>query len=248
MPRPERVGGHGGAVPQGRSVTFAATMNRTGTLLIVWNVALTALLGWLLLRERGTTPPESTAAQDPVETPTPNVDADSLRTPPEARIAYFFMDSVQQGYEKVRESGDRFRNESRRLEQNMQREMQRAQGRYEELMRKDHTYSTQAEVERDQAEVQQLMGSIQELQARSERELAALEVRMLSEISLEIEAFLEEYNEHAGFDYILSVQDGGQIWVGNDELDITSEVLNGLNSRHRNARSRKEGAASPAQP
>ncbi|MCB0783166.1 MAG: OmpH family outer membrane protein, partial [Flavobacteriales bacterium] len=165
-----------------------------------------------------------------------------------ARIAYFFMDSVQQGYEKVRESGDRFRNESRRLEQNMQREMQRAQGRYEELMRKDHTYSTQAEVERDQAEVQQLMGSIQELQARSERELAALEVRMLSEISLEIEAFLEEYNEHAGFDYILSVQDGGQIWVGNDELDITSEVLNGLNSRHRNARSRKEGAASPAQP
>ena len=115
-------------------------------------------------------------------------------------------------------------------------------------MRKDHTHSTQAEIERDQAEVQQLMGSIQELQARSERELANLEVRMLSEISLEIEAFLEEFNEEAGFDYILSVQDGGQIWVGNEELDITRNVLDGLNSRHRDAKARKAGDRAPETP
>ena len=217
-------------------------MNRTGTLLIVWNIALTALLAWALLRS----PEQATDTVAPTASeagPSSSSGAlpDSLGAVPEARIAYFFMDSVQRGYEKVRESGDHFRSESRRLEQNLQRELQRAQGRYEELMRKDHTYSTQAEIERDQAEVQQLMGSIQELQARSERELANLEVRMLSEISLEIEAFLEEFNEEAGFDYILSVQDGGQIWVGNTQLDITRNVLDGLNTRHREAKTRKEG-------
>ena len=62
---------------------------------------------------------------------------------------------------------------SRRLEQNLQRELQQAQGRYEELMRKDHTYSTQAEVERGQAEVQQLMGSSRNCRPGAEQELAA---------------------------------------------------------------------------
>ena len=223
-------------------------MNRTGTLLIIWNLVLTALLAWALLRSPAEMQDKS--AEPSMEEAPLASDAlpDSLRAIPEARIAYFFMDRVQEGYEKVRESGDRFRNESRRLEQNLQRELQRAQGRYEELMRKDHTYSTQAEIERDQAEVQQLMGSIQELQARSERELANLEVRMLSEISLEIEAFLEEFNEEAGFDYILSVQDGGQIWVGNEELDITRNVLDGLNSRHRDAKARKAGGKATETP
>jgi Skp family chaperone for outer membrane proteins len=56
---------------------------------------------------------------------------------------------------------------------------------------------------------------------------------MLQEISDELKAFLEEYNKQAGFDYIFSVQNGGQVWVGNENLDITDDLVNGLNARHR---------------
>ena len=47
---------------------------------------------------------------------------------------------------------------------------------------------------------------------------------------------MEEYNKQAGYDYIFSIQDAGQIWVGNKALDITPAVVNGLNARHRQQR------------
>lgn len=74
---------------------------------------------------------------------------------------------------------------------------------------------------------------VQQLQAEGEEQLARLEARILQEISDELKSYLEEYNKTAGFDYIFSVQNGGQIWVGNEQLDITDDLVNGLNARYR---------------
>lgn len=214
---------------------------KLGPILIGWNVILTALIAWALLG-RGT-PGTAEGPSNPADS-----SAIALVAPPDtgalvdARIAYFFMDSVQERYELVKERGNAFRNEGKRLEGNLQSELAKAQGRYEELMRKDHTYSTQAEVKADEQEVQALMARIQDMQARGERQMAEMEVRMLEEISNEIMAFLTDYNKAAGHDYIFSVQSGGQIWVGNPSLNITEQVIAGLNARHRNARA---GAAQP---
>ncbi|MCW5898930.1 MAG: OmpH family outer membrane protein [Flavobacteriales bacterium] len=201
--------------------------NNTTRLLIIWNVVLTALAGWALFRPAS--PAEPQASPEPTPPVVVQRDSTALK---DAHIAYFFMDSLQQRYALVKEQGDRLRAEGRRLETNLQSEMSKAQSRYQALMGKDHTYSTQAEIQKDEEELQSLMGRIQELQSRSEQQLARMEVDMLSSISLEIEGFLEEYNRAAGFDYIFSVQNGGQIWVGNPDLDITDEVIAGLNARH----------------
>jgi len=200
-------------------------------LLILWNVVLSALLGWSLLRS-----PQADATVE-----TPPVEAEEIPTIMErdsaslkdARIAYFFMDSVQQRFELVKEQGDRYRTEGRKLESDLQNEMNKAQKRYQELMAKDQSYSTKTQVLQDEQELQGLVGKIQELQARSEERLARLEVEMLSSISGEIMEYLAEYNATAGFDYILSVQNGGQIWVGNKDLDVTQDVIDGLNRKHR---------------
>jgi Skp family chaperone for outer membrane proteins len=80
------------------------------------------------------------------------------------------------------------------------------------------------------------MGRIQQLQAQGEERLMRLEAEMLGEITAEIQAFLEEYNKQAGFDYIYSIQSGGQIWVGDHALNITSDMVTGLNARHRAGR------------
>ena len=200
-------------------------------LLILWNVVLSALLGWSLLRS-----PQADATVE-----TPPVEAEEIPTIMErdsaslkdARIAYFFMDSVQQRFELVKEQGDRYRTEGRKLESDLQNEMNKAQKRYQELMAKDQSYSTKTQVQQDEQELQGLVGKIQELQARSEERLARLEVEMLSSISGEIMEYLAEYNATAGFDYILSVQNGGQIWVGNKDLDVTQDVIDGLNRKHR---------------
>jgi len=209
----------------------------TTLLLIVWNVLLSAVLAWSLLR---TAPAqEGPLALDPTESSgTDPFERDSIATP-DARIAYFYMDSVQQRFELVKEQGDRYRAEGLKLENNLKNEMNKAQKRYQQLMAKDHTYSTKAELQADEEELQGLMGKIQEMQSNSEERLARLEVEMLSRISEDIMEFLSEYNKTAGFDYIFSVQSGGQIWVGNPGLDISDAVVNGLNKRHRASKTAK---------
>jgi outer membrane protein len=200
-------------------------------LLILWNVVLSAVLGWSLLRSPQAGEIVEASTEEAEFTPIV-VDRDSTALK-DARIAYFFMDSVQQRFELVKEQGDRYRTEGRKLESDLQNEMGKAQKRYQELMAKDQTYSTKTQILQDEQELQGLVGKIQELQARSEERLARLEVEMLSSISGEIMDFLAEYNATAGFDYILSVQNGGQIWVGNKDLDVTQDVIEGLNRKHR---------------
>lgn len=205
-------------------------------LLIGWNVLLTAGLAWALWPASKATESTDTVsldgAADTALVITPSFTADSLKNAV-ARIAYFHMDSVKERYELIKEKDDSFKREGKRLESNLQGELAKAQARYEELMKKDHTYSTQTELKQDEAELQGLMGRIQQLQASGEERLMRLEAEMLNEITGEIQAFLEDYNKQAGFDYIYSIQNGGQIWVGDNALNITADMVNGLNARYR---------------
>lgn len=210
----------------------------TSLLLILWNVVLTALLGWLLLR--GPAAPTSTAQTDdapPVEPAATAMDTETDTVArADARIAYFLMDSVQRGFALVKEQSDKLKGEGRRLENQLQSEMAKAQARYQELMAKDHTYSTKADIQKDEMELQGLGTKIQELQARSEEQLARMEMESLTRIAGEIEDFLTDYNATRRYDYIFSVQNGGQIWTGNGQLDITADVVRGLNQRHNKAK------------
>lgn len=204
----------------------------TSLLLIIWNLLLSALLGWSLMRK----PSANTSSADQLSTDNELMIAPAARDTAalqHARIAFFYMDSVQKKYELIAEKDKRFRSEGQRLENSLKGEMSKAQARYEELMRKDHTYSTQAEVAKDEQELQGLMARIQGQQANSEEQLARLEAQMLTEITKELRDYLELYNKSAGFDYIFSVQNGGQVWVGNTGLDISDVLINGLNERHR---------------
>lgn len=208
-------------------------MPKGNLLLVVWNVLLTALVAWLLLKPK----PETAAASEPAgenDVPAPVVtmsrDTGALK---EARIAHFHMDSLRRKYDLIEEKNKRFNSEASRLESGLQKKQDEARQRYQELMSKDHTYSTKAEMERDEAEVRELMAKLQEMQAEGEDRMARMESDMLTEISKELDDYLLEYNKAAGFDYILSIQGGGQVWVGNKGLDITNDLITGLNARHR---------------
>jgi outer membrane protein len=205
-------------------------------LLVFWNILLSAAMIWSFSRARV---PERQLKErlneigGVVDTmPKLAMEVDTMRRP-DGRIAFFFMDSVQTKYELVKESANRVRTEGQRLEDNLQREMGKAQARYNELMSKDHTYSTQAELKADQDELEQLGNKIQEMRANSQDQLDRMQSAMLQDISAQIKGFLEKYNETAKYDYIFSIQDAGQIWVGNKGLDITPAVVAGLNAQHR---------------
>ena len=50
------------------------------------------------------------------------------------------------------------------------------------------------------------------------------------EIHDNLHEYIKEYNEEAGYDYILSYSKDGSILYANDALDITQEVVKGMNS------------------
>lgn len=216
-------------------------MNKSiGTLIIVWNVALTALLGWALMRSPSTTTATATTptGDSAIVVAAPVLrDTSALK---EARIAFFNMDSLQANYELVKEREASFLSEGRRLESVLAEKMTRAQARYGELMAKDQTYSTKAQLEADEAELKKLSDEIQQLRSNSQERLDKMQSTMLQEITDETRTYLKEFNSSAGFDYILSIQDGGQIWVGNEGLSVTQQLLDGLNARHRARKAAKK--------
>jgi Skp family chaperone for outer membrane proteins len=203
-------------------------------LLIFWNVVLSVLVGYALTR--GQSPAQ---IEDRTDGPELSQRPDTLIASPrdsmelkDARIAYFNTDSINENYLMVQESKERVASERKKLQQEFDREMQRAQAEIQELSQKDPTYSTQAQLQADQQRFQELQAKIADLRDRSEMKLEDLQIKVLEDINKEVEDYLEEYNRSAGFDYIFTIQNGGQIWVGNNDLDITAEVLKGLNARH----------------
>ncbi|MBK6832548.1 MAG: OmpH family outer membrane protein [Flavobacteriales bacterium] len=212
----------------------------TTILLVVWNALLTALVAWGLLRSPATSSEPLPAADDSTSVFTDIIpvvrDTGALK---EARIAYFRMDSLRSKYELIKEKDAHFQAEMRRLENGLQADQAKARQRYQELMEKDHTYSTQAEVAKDEEELQGLMAALQDKQAVGEQRMAKLEAEMLTEISKELDEYLKVYNTAAGFDYIFSIQGSGQIWTGNTGLDVTDEIVSGLNARHRANKGKK---------
>lgn len=209
-------------------------MNKsTGTLLIVWNVVLSGLLGWALLRTPSTSGgADATAAADSTGYVMPVIKRDTAALK-EARIAYINTDSLQEQFDLVKEREDYFRSEGRRMEGALADKMAKAKARYNELMAKDQTYSTQEQMQADENELKGLAEEIQNQQATSQERLDKMQMDMMKEITDELVGYLKEYNKTAGFDYVFSIQSGGQIWVGNEGLNITADVLQGLNAKHR---------------
>jgi outer membrane protein len=206
----------------------------TSLLLIIWNVVLTGLLGWSLMRKpagaTAATPAGGETAGSEVTVPAPLVRDTGLLK--DARIAYYELDSVETGYKLIEESKSRVKSETKRAQESLDREMGKAQQRAQELMAKDHTYSTKAERDADQAELETLDRKLGEMRMEASDRIDRLQEDVTRQINDEIIAALEEYNKTAGFDYIISVQEAGQVWPGNKGLNVTQDLVQLLNARH----------------
>ena len=204
-------------------------MNRTlGIVLIVWNVILTALLGWSVSCNKVSA--GSNGSPDETSVVVSSRDSTDLK---DARIAFFFIDSLREHLDLMKERGAHYKNEAQRLSDQWDKELGKAQAEAQALGQKDPTYSTKAEMEADQRHMDELQQKIGELKQNSEVRMQQLEMDILAEVSSQIEAFLKEYNATAKYDYIISVEPGGQIWVGNQDLDISEDMIAGMNAQYK---------------
>lgn len=150
---------------------------------------------------------------------------------PSFKVAYFIMDSLDGGYEKVKDA----RKESALREENLNNDMD-ALGKKLKQQAADFDTRfkagkiTQAEFE---AQLRQ-MDNTYTLQRRDgEQKLMEANTKKMGEIKKEVEDFLKEYNVNKGYTYIFAYDATSPFYYCDSTYDITREVLDGLNQRYK---------------
>lgn len=192
--------------------------------LLAVNVALVAAVGFLFYQVN---------SSNTVEEPTPKKSASSM--PVTSKIAFIRNDSITENYEYIKDKKVTLEKLAADYERQVQAESNRLQKRYEELMKVAATM-TQEDGQRAEMEIQQGQQKLQELKYRLDGELSQKTLDMQKELLSKVQTYLKKYNEKQKFDYILSYQDGGGVLLAKDTLDITSDVLNGLNIEYNNSK------------
>ena len=85
------------------------------------------------------------------------------------------------------------------------------------------------EVEEDLTRKQQ---NLQQYQQSLTQELLKEEAKLNKELYEKVASFLENYGKEKGLDFIFKHSTGGEIWYATSALDITAEVIEGLNTAY----------------
>ncbi len=148
-----------------------------------------------------------------------------------AVIGFFQMDSIDQQYKFLGQIRDQIKRNEVNATNELENMKKSAMNRVAQLEKRAPTMSQQ-EFEAAQKEIQQLQMNIQNREMKLSQDLQEKQLKLMQDINNEIEAFLKEYNKDGRFQFILSKASGDQIFFADSTLDITDDVLKGLNERH----------------
>ena len=162
--------------------------------------------------------------------------ADSVAITPsmmEGGIAYVNIDSLVRGYDMYYDLQQEFEAAARRKDTDFNSRMRRFENDVRDFQEKLEkglvTRSQAAQLQEGLARRQQ---ELQNLQQRLQMELAEEEGVMLRQIQNSIQTYVQEYNATKGYSLILSTSGNSVVLYGQPGLNITTEVLKGLNESY----------------
>jgi outer membrane protein len=144
-------------------------------------------------------------------------------------LVYVNADSLWDNFEMVKQMRKELEGEKQRFETKFEADYHKLENDYLALRDKAETLSQ----EEGMKQQQDLMAREQKLteyrQTQSER-LAKLEAEKTEKIQKAITEYLTEQYSKSNYAYILGYSAGGGILFANDSLEITNEVVDGLNA------------------
>jgi len=148
----------------------------------------------------------------------------------EGRIAYVDMDTLQVKYEYLKTEKANLEKESAALEAELGRMGQNLQNEYVAFQKKAQAGTlSQAEGEAAQKKLQQMQQSLEERKQTMSAQLMKKTDAFTKELQEKLDQYLLKYNTDKHYDYILQYQKGGSILFANPALDITADVVKGMN-------------------
>ena len=193
--------------------------------LLVWNVVLTVIAGYLLISHFGS------GKKTRTEEPKYKVNDTIQSSGKEFRLAYFEMDSLEAHYDMVKD----IKNEVSRKEESMNNELDRLgreyQNKYSYYQGKQNEM-TKPELENAMMELRRMESNINARKSALEQEYAKFSLESTKAIKTRIEDFIREYNRTRNYSYIIA-EEPGFFYFKDTTQNITTEVLKGLNDGYK---------------
>jgi outer membrane protein len=162
-----------------------------------------------------------------------NAPAQSQSEAAASRIAYVDIDSFEANYEGLKKKKDEFKVQQESMENELQRSAQQFQSDYANVMRKQQEGTlSRSEAEAAEKRLSQMQQSLETrrtaLSTQFQNKLDAFNKKLHDDL----DSFLTQYTKEHQLDYVLSYsRANSQILYANKSLNITEEVIKGMNER-----------------
>ncbi len=169
---------------------------------------------------------KNTAATKPADKAT-----EAPATTPTGKIAYVNLDTLEVKYEYFKSRKAEFEKKTAGMEAEVERLAQSFQNEYAAFQKKAQAGTlTQAEGEAAQKKLGQMQQNIESRRQTLQAQLMKEQETFNKELQKRLDDYLVKYNADKGYDFILSYVKGGNILFANKALDITAEVIKGMNT------------------
>ena len=146
-------------------------------------------------------------------------------------IAYVNSDSLLDNYMYFKNKRSELEEKQSRIKNELKTESSRLQSEVEDYQQKAATMNEQQRRKLEEEltmKQQSLMQKKDDLLAKLDDEQSKTNEDLYSKLT----AFMKEYNKDKNYSFILGFQRGGGILFANDSLNITKEIVHGLNQAY----------------
>lgn len=190
--------------------------------LLIWNIVLTLLTGYLLITHFTGKKEEKVASRTAI--------SNNSSVPSGCRIAYFVEDSVESSYKMIKEVVNDLEKKEVEFNNNIANLYAPLNKRRMELQQKGNL--TPAEIESANAELNQLGSRLNARKQELEMEYQNYVTSKNVLVKKSVLDFLNKYNQDKKYAYILSYDESGAFYYKDSAYDITADIVAGLNEEY----------------
>ncbi len=150
------------------------------------------------------------------------------------RIAFVEIDSLLTKYNFCKDLNELMLQKEENIRTTLNEKAKRLENEMREFERKvqNNGFASQERAQQEQQRIVKQQQDLQELQQKLSDELAAENQKNNLELRDSISSFIKQYNKEKNFDLIISNSGLDNLLYAKKVLNITDEVVSGLNSRY----------------
>jgi outer membrane protein len=152
------------------------------------------------------------------------------------KMAYVNIDTLENNYELLKTRREEFNKRQEQMKAELQHSYEQMQADAENIQKKAQANTlTQSEYEAAQQRIGKMQHSLETRQQALTEQLMKEQNDLNQDLKKRLDAFLTEYNKTKNYDYIFSYSaSGSAIMFANKTLDITKDVVDGMNAAAKN--------------